>query len=76
MSNKIKKKMSTGLVLFDYPIDRIEFNGYNIGFYTNNGELVCTVENKYCLDNSDYLFYIHDIAGFINAAYYDYLRKD
>ena len=41
--------MSTGLVLFDYPIDRIEFNGYNIEFYTNNDELVCIVENIYLL---------------------------
>ena len=48
--------MSTGLVLFDYPIDRIEFNGYNIEFYTNNDELVCIVENIYCIDNSDYKY--------------------
>lgn len=61
--------MSTGLVLFDYPIDRIEFNGYNIEFYTDNNELVCIVENIYCIDNLNYLFNIRDIFGFINAVY-------
>lgn len=68
--------MSTGLVLFNQPIDRIEFKGDNIEFYTDNNELVCTVENKYCIDNSDYLFNIRDISGFIYATYHNYLRKD
>lgn len=68
--------MSTGLVLFNQPIDRIEFNGDILEFYNDNDELVCTFENTYCIDNSNYLFNIQNTSGFINAAYCGYLRKD